>query len=325
MAERNDMLTPSELSRMFQDDELSRDEYWQRMREWHVSLREYSGLISSGSMVAAVEITGHELVVRLNNGARFYWEPEDVRTPPSVALNNGAYEADILVLLERLSSAARTVLDIGANIGWFSVQLGRVLAGRGGELVAFEPLPPTFERLHRNIELNDLRETVTVVNAGLGEERDTACFYLPANSGSVAASRRKLYPSDTHARFECSIQTLDDVVAEMDLKHIDLIKCDVEGAEIFALRGARESLSAHRPVVMLEMLRKWAAVYDYHPNDIIKMMEAADYTCYSVEDGAALRVARVEDTASATNYLFIPSSAPRNPVVAVAEACVGGA
>lgn len=313
----------SGLSGMFSRGELPRDEFWQQLQAHHVVLREYSALIAGGSTVAAIEITGQGLAVRLKNGARFYWEPEDVRTPPSVALNSGEYESDILALLEHFSSQARTVLDIGANIGWFSVQLGRVLARGGGRLIAFEPLPPTFERLSRNVELNDLSGVVVLVNAALGEAPDTACFYVPVGTGSVAASRRKLYPSDEHVSFDCSIKTLDQVVEEESLKNVDLIKCDVEGAEILALRGGAETLATHRPVVVLEMLRKWAAVYDYHPDDIIDLMKRAGYDCYSLEGEAVARVMRVDESTLATNYLFVPSDATVNPVAALAAAYVG--
>jgi hypothetical protein len=62
---------------------------------------------------------------------------------------------------------------------------------------------------------------------------------------------------------------------------VDFIKCDVEGAELFVYQGAKATLMQQKPIVFTEMLRKWAAKFDYHPNDIIALFDELDIAVLS--------------------------------------------
>ena len=93
------------------------------------------------------------------------------------------------------------------------------------------------------------------------------------------------------------------------MERIDFIKLDVEGAEIFALRGGLKSIEKHKPILFVEMLRKWAAKYGYHPNEIIGMLEQVGYICcFACELDSALRLTRLEtmtDQTQETNFFFL--------------------
>jgi FkbM family methyltransferase len=150
----------------------------------------------------------------------------------------GEIEEIQLQLMLSLFEPGNTVVDVGANLGRFTV----ALAKKAGQLYAFEPQPRMFELLKENIEQNGL-ENVTAKNMGLG-----AAF------GSAG-----LPPIDYGARTDfggCTLTSGDDVkVATLDSFNLDachFIKVDVEGMEADVLRGASETIRRHRPILYVE-------------------------------------------------------------------------
>jgi FkbM family methyltransferase len=141
------------------------------------------------------------------------------------------------------------ILDIGAFHGWYSVLLAPI-ARAGDRLVSFEPDPDAISQLRAT--LDDLDRHFPAVNLSLVTK--------PVGDGQpVAAS----WPMYGHVRFATAHEgatqqglAVDDVVADRRLEP-RLVKIDVEGAELFVLRGMRETLSAHRPAVILELHPSW--------------------------------------------------------------------
>ena len=97
---------------------------------------------------------------------------------------------------------------------------------------------------------------------------------------------------------------LDDFIGKIVSK-IDFIKCDVEGAEIFVIKGALETIKKSMPVLFLEMLRKWSAKFGYHPNDTIKILSDIGYRCYYLKNGELIEIKKVTQRTKATNFFFL--------------------
>jgi polyisoprenyl-phosphate glycosyltransferase len=285
---------------------LDRNTFWQQASERAALLRELQPAVGHG-IVDAIEITAGELQVRLANGARFVWDPEDVRTAPNIALLDGAYEPRELAVLSGLASNRKIIIDVGANIGWYAIQLSRI-AGDEAKVFCFEPVPATHARLARNVRLNGLEARIRTFDFGLSDKAGTVGFFLPASSGSVAASARNLHPEQQVVRLSVRLEMLDDVAARERIERVDLIKCDVEGAELQVLRGAKRIIERDNPVVFLEMLRKWSLQFDYHPNDIIQLLHQSGYRCWAVGDGALRQIDAVGEDTAETNYLFLHAS-----------------
>jgi FkbM family methyltransferase len=293
-----------DLSRAFHDGTLPRDQYWSAMQERHVRLREYQLLLRE-TPVEAIRIGRDDLQLELANGLRLAWNEDDVRTVPNILLHHGEYEADELDALTRAARGCRVVIDVGANVGWYSLHLARGLAATGGRVYAMEPVPDTFRALTRNIELNALQDVIVPTNAGFGSEARMISFFVPAFTGSVAASQRQLFPGEANREIVCRLTTLDDFVEEHGIARVDLIKADVEGAEIDVLRGARRTLARDRPILFLEMLRKWAAAFDYHPDDIIALLREHGYRCYSMQGQTLREFEQITEEVGETNFFFL--------------------
>lgn len=281
---------------------IDRTEFWNEMRTRHATLRSYQELLRAGC-AEAIEISEAGLIVRLRTGQRYFWNPDHVRGPCSIAINHGDYEPDVRRVLLTCAQNADVVADIGANIGWYSIQLASVIA-RGGRILAFEPTPTTAAALHDNVALNGLTDTVEVVAKGLSEQPGAATLYLPDASGPVAASLRDLHPSERNSMIEVALSTLEAEMQDRKIRHLDLIKCDVEGAELMVLRGAKNIIERDRPLLLLEMLRKWSAAFDYHPNDILSWVGELDYACWAISESGLRHVSAVDDATAETNFLF---------------------
>ena len=132
-------------------------------------------------------------------------------------------------------------VDIGAHIGWFTV-IAADRVGDAGNVLAFEPYPPTAGMLKENIARNNCRN-VQVVEAALGGQDGTLALAMSGgDSGSVTA-----LDWAGNGRLEVPMTTLDEVTAGWE--RVALIKIDVEGWETHVLRGAASTLARTKYVL----------------------------------------------------------------------------
>ena len=131
---------------------LDRNTYWKQSSERLSMLRQLQPMVGSGA-VNAIEVNAANMQVRLANGARFIWDPEDVRAAPNMALLEGSYEPQELALLSGLARSCKVIFDVGANVGWYAVQLARIVDAET-RIFCFEPVQATYGRLAENIDFS---------------------------------------------------------------------------------------------------------------------------------------------------------------------------
>jgi FkbM family methyltransferase len=153
----------------------------------------------------------------------------------------GSYEYSKQRLLRGLIRPGDVVYDIGANVGFYTL-LQSVLVRDSGHVVGFEPLPRNLSYLYRHVEMNR-RTNCTVLPLAVGEQPDRARFRLGAHPsvGSLAPT----------GEIDVDVTSLDDQVYRRGIPGPALIKMDIEGGELAALRGGRRLLAERRPVVVL--------------------------------------------------------------------------
>lgn len=286
----------------FQESQINREDFWSTMQQRHLQLREYQELIA-GTPVESIAIHDDELRVRTREGVWMVWNPEDMGTAPNVLVNHGAYESMESACLLRAGSGAHVIFDIGANVGFYSLHWASRVAP-GGTIHAFEPVPSTFAWLSRNIALNGLNSVIRASNCGLGNLPGRAPVFLPAFTGCGAASMKNLHPNESSQEIEVKLDTLDRYFSFVDLDRIDLIKVDVEGAELFVLQGGRETIAKCRPLIFLELLRKWSKPFGYHPNDAIRMLREIGYRCYTFGEGGLVSFGFMTEETPQKNFFF---------------------
>ena len=161
-----------------------------------------------------------------------------------------------------------TVADIGAGHGLFTYHLSH-LVGASGHVHAFEPIPLNLQILRHTIKRHGLGN-VTVHAAGCGENKQRAQFGVPLENGipSMGGSRQ----GGGGISFDCDIVRLDDVLAGP----VHFLKIDVEGAELFALRGAARILRSFHPAILFEA-GSHTAHFGYEQQCVFDYLSALGY------------------------------------------------
>jgi FkbM family methyltransferase len=159
------------------------------------------------------------------------------------------YEPAKTAFLRERSPRGATVLDLGAHIGLFSVQLARSV-GPSGRVISFEPAPHTAAVLRRTIRCNGLAAVVSVREAAVAGRRGEVELFETGDDCSNASS---LVRTDrTRDAVRVAATTLDDLVDDERLT-VAVVKMDIEGAELEVLDGAPVLLSDQRPAMTIEV------------------------------------------------------------------------
>lgn len=192
-------------------------------------------------------------------------------------------------------------MDVGANIGLYSIQLAKRFPN--AKVYAFEPMPTSCAYLQRNIAANFVGGQVSSFNYGLSETSGTVEFFASPTNGTNASLKNVANADDAVAIVGLTL-TLDQWCKNQAVAP-DFIKCDVEGAELLVFRGGRATLVQHRPIVFSELLRKWSKPFGYHPNDVIDFFEEIGYLCFSIGAEGVRSMTKVTDSTQETNYAFL--------------------
>jgi len=167
------------------------------------------------------------------------------------------YEPHVSRVLSRYLSAGVTFVDVGANVGYFSL-LAAARVGPGGRVIAFEPNPANCELLRLSMAVNGFEQRIDLRPVAVAEESGTVHFY----TSGVDSNGRVFKPSDIAGLPTVEAVTLDEALADCD--RVDVIKLDVEGAEGRVWRGMQAIVQRHRPTLVFEyspdMLRQTSEI-----------------------------------------------------------------
>lgn len=269
----------------------------------------YSGEFAEKNPDVAPFPLGTIVIKELSCGRRLYVDLGDTVIGARIA--RADYESGLVRLLPKLIEPGTTVLDVGANIGFFSIHMAHVV-GANGRVVAFEPIAELAALLNKSIAENALNDVVTVETVAVGAQSGHAeilCVHNARNQGaSYLASGDAAECRTSHEVRRVPMTALDDYRLA---GRVSFIKLDVEGAEPLCIKGARTLLERDRPIVLTEVhpvqLRR---VADASPNDYLGQLRSLDYRTFAVagarfdelEPGA--RVERV------ITVLAVPSEHP---------------
>lgn len=266
----------------------------------HAVLFDYARYLDKTN-IKRIEIeNGLVLMTSRDRGVKIACAPCDFRIAPIEALNFLDYEENESAMLENLIFDGDCFFDIGANIGWHSINIA--MSMRTVKVYAFEPIPKTFLQLQANVALN-YAPNVTVNNFGFSNQGGELVFYFYPG-GSVNASSENVSGRADVETVRCQVRTLDDYVQETGAQ-VDVIKCDVEGAELLVFEGAVETISRHKPIVFSEILRKWSAKFNYNPNEIFELFRQYGYRSFTVDGPWLANFGRMDDATVETNFFFL--------------------
>ena len=172
----------------------------------------------------------------------------------------GALERPVQEALRRLLAPGMRVWDVGANVGFFALVCGR-LVGPGGRVVAFEPVRASAAAIRRNAELNELGDVIEAREAAVWSRSGRGDLLVVADrSWSHLAATG--HHAQTRAEVAVELVAADDLVFERGEPAPDVVKVDVEGAEIQVLDGMTRLLREHGPALVIELHDTNRAVAD---------------------------------------------------------------
>jgi FkbM family methyltransferase len=199
---------------------------------------------------------------------------------PMTMLDKG-FEYRTFQLMKENVAEGNTVLDIGANIGIYSILLSR-LVGKTGKVYAFEPDPITVEYLKKNIRLNKC-ENVIIVPVALSSQNGKITLLKPEGSGDAFNYISHTNRGNTSEAFIDSLK-LDDYVDQTGIKKIDFVKIDVEGAELLSFTGAKNVLEKFTPKIIMECYEPYLNRFEHTVADVIIYLHQFGYKFNNYEE-----------------------------------------
>ena len=220
-------------------------------------------------------------------GKYYLPKPGLERDPVANMLVRGKYfDPEIIDIAKRFIRKNTAVLDIGANFGQMSIEFSKAV-GKGGKVYSFEAQDIVFNYLEKNILANNCTN-VEVVNRAIWDTSDVTMYFpvpdmqsLAPYSGNTISKSEKMRPVQT--------VTIDDLKIT---EPISFMKIDIEGADIFALKGARNTILKNRMPIIFEYSQHMQEEYQTSFEDYVAFVQSINY--------------KFEEVVMGYNYLIVP-------------------
>jgi FkbM family methyltransferase len=225
----------------------------------------------------------------------------------------GFHSRRILRCLDRLLQPHMTLFDVGANQGEVTLYAARRLSQ--GRVVAFEPVDDHYRRLANNLQLNGLTNVVAC-NYCLGDRNGEVQLFATSkesskhrhgwNEGlaSMFADGSQAEPFST-----AKVCRLDDVVSDLKINRLDVLKIDVEGGELNVLRGARQSIVRFRPSIIVEMNAETFRSAGYASGDLCSLLQDLKYDGFQINRSGRVGKSRSRQLPDLCDMLWVPRRA----------------
>lgn len=221
-----------------------------------------------------------ELIVKTRGGFRMAVSPHDYASYGIYFY--GEYDPAMTMFLKAHIREDNACWDVGTERGWFSLLMGQ-LVGPRGRVDAFEAFPPNFTKLSENLRLNGF-VWVRPFSVAVSNESGRMWFIPPSdevthNVGYLNDCGGVGYLSQTAqpGAIEVNTTTLDEHASATGASALDFIKIDVEGAEVTALQGARETIQRFRPKIAVEYNRETALRAGTSIEELDDLLESYGY------------------------------------------------
>src|SRR2546426_9903533 len=190
----------------------------------------------------------------------------------------GLWEPPLTYWIRERLAPGDTFIDVGANIGYFSLLASR-LVGESGSVVAIEASPKTFHALKDNLERNTARN-VRAVNVAVSHSREVVALFRGPDSNVGETTLLE----DLGLEFECEVEAapLSAILQPVESERARLIKIDVEGAEWCVAEGIGPILSSGRAdlEIVVEVHPELLVRQEKRPEDILRVFREAGFYAY---------------------------------------------
>lgn len=190
---------------------------------------------------------------------------------------SGCFDRNTTNAINRLCKEEMIVLDIGANVGAYTLRIAKII-GKMGRVIAFEPMAWAFLKLKRNMELNNFQnitlEKLALTNETKNEINGFKSSWLLSGGSCDISQKKELI----------QFMKLDNYLSKKGIKEVDFIKLDVDGYEFKVLQGAINTLKKDKPIIILELGIYTLDRVDDKIEDMISFLSYLGYKFYSESD-----------------------------------------
>jgi FkbM family methyltransferase len=214
-----------------------------------------------------------------------YFDPRGIRY-----IKNQLYEGEVFV-------------DIGANVGAYSL-IASKLVGRTGKVIAFEPASKSFLRLTKNISMNGLTNIISERKAVLNRNAQIELYI--SNRQNMGMSSIFHHDSESGVTERVEAISLDEYAEKKNIQRISVVKIDIEGSEMLALRGMVKIIEKFRPRILIELKEETVAASNYRVVDIEEFLINTGYEKYIINEQGNVSNDLKRQSKDYHNYLFLP-------------------
>lgn len=197
----------------------------------------------------------------------------------------GRYEPNEFSWLDRVLKPGMTFLDVGANLGLYTIFAARRVA-ETGRVIAIEPSSREMERLRKHVEQN-LLSNVSLLPVALSDCSAEAVLLVAAASHAGHNTLGSFgYNTQLEHREKVRAVRLDDLMESAKLERVDVIKMDIEGAELAALRGGALTLAKYRPILLMELSDRALNHQKASSTEVLSLLADYGYDVFLFDPGS---------------------------------------
>jgi FkbM family methyltransferase len=213
----------------------------------------------------------------------------------------GCYEKELGDLLKKMLRPNDVFIDIGANIGYFSLLSATISPSI--KVISFEPVKDLFQKMRENFSINKTKNIVAI-NAAAGEINEQGELFLSAPDNLGMSSFQQ--PENYSGRKEkVELVAIDDWFRTSGLTKIDLVKLDIEGSELAALKGMRMVLEEQRPALIVEINPETLWLFGLKPLNIYNYLNQFNFDGFLISENGVLQHLNSSEISQTVNVLFI--------------------
>lgn len=213
----------------------------------------------------------------------------------------GCYENELGDLLKKVLRSNDVFIDIGANIGYFSLLSASI--SPTVKVISFEPVKDLFKKMTENFSINDSKNIVAI-HAAVGEVNEERELFLSASDNQGMSSFHQ--PENYSGRKEkVEVITIDHWFKTSGLTKIDLIKLDIEGSELAALKGMGSVLEEQRPSLIVEINPETLSLFGLKPLDIYNYLNQFNFDRFLIYENGRLENLDGNEVNQTINVFFI--------------------
>lgn len=204
------------------------------------------------------------------------------------------YEIDVENTLRDILRKGDVFIDIGANVGYFSVIASRIV-GENGKVYSLEAIPRLCGLLSESAAINDIKN-INILNYAAYSENKTISFNRMKNSAFSHISK----DNSSDSTIEVNAITLDSLIDKV--KKVDVVKIDVEGTEMNVLMGGEKLIRRYKPKIVMEVVDWSLQRFNYSSKDVLSFLRGIGYKVYDLK-GNLIKSDII--TGDQVNFLFV--------------------